>query len=143
MFNTTNHVSQTQNVNVIVPPPKPSVTRMEIRKREEGSVFIKCMKNDNIWKGLFYITPFLNRSDLSRGKFYPVCFEKFNDQIIDIYDGRTWRLSTEEKDRVRRQHYENREKILRIQAVDVVQLRFLDENEVIAEVKYLNPAEPC
>lgn len=134
MFNT--------NVTVVnktvAPQKKPDVTKIEINKREQGSIFVHCCKNDNIWNGLFYKTPFLNRIDESRGKFYSVRFETPNR--LKSYEDMHW-LSEAENDRHRKSHYENQKTILHIQAVDVIQIRFISDTEVIAEVKYLNPKE--
>ena len=137
MFNTTvvNH-----ETTVIKEEKKPDVTKIVINKREDKSVFIKCEKDDNIWKGLFYSTPFLNRSDSSRGHFYSVEFEKHNPNIIRRYDDLRC-FTAEENDINRKRHNKNIANILRIQAVDVIQFRFINEDEVIVEIKYLNPAE--
>ena len=137
MFNTTVVNHQT---TVVKEEKKQDVTKIVINKREDKSVFIKCEKDDNIWKGLFYSTPFLNRSDSSRGHFYTVEFEKHNPNIIRRYEDWRW-CTAEENARNRKQHNKNIETILRIQAVDVIQLRFINEDEVIVEIKYLNPAE--
>lgn len=136
MFNT--------NVTVVnktvAPQKKPDVTKIEINKREQGSIFVNCEKGDNVWNGLFYKTPFLNRSDSSRGSFWPVSFTEHNPHIIDSYNDPPY-LSHEERQRGRQRHDANIEKVLRIQAVDVIQIRFISDTEVIAEVKYLNPKE--
>ena len=50
-------------------------------------------------------------------------------------------LSVKEREIQRKRHDENEEKILRIQAVEIIQLRLIGHNEVIAELKYLNPPE--
>ena len=136
MFNTT--VVNKTAMTVVTPQKKPDVTKIEINKREQGSVFVHCRKDDNIWRGLFYKTPFLNREDSSRGHFYAVRFD--SPTRLKYYEARHW-LSSEENDLGRKQHYDNQKTILRIQAVDVIQIRFISETEVIAEVKYLNPKE--
>lgn len=136
MFDTT--VVNRNETTVVVPPKKPDVTKIEIKKSEEGSVFVHCRKDDNIWKGLFYNTPFLNRDDKSRGNFYSVKFD--SPTRLKSYEEMRW-LTSEENDRDRKRHNENQKTILRIQAVDVIQIRFINDTEVIAEVKYLNPKE--
>ena len=138
MFDTT--VVSRNETTVIVPPKKPDVTKIVINKREDKSVFIKCEKDDDVWKGLFYSTPFLNRSDSSRGHFYRVEFEKHNPNIIRHYEDYRW-CTAEENNINRKRYNENIKTILRIQAVDVIQFRFINEDEVIVEIKYLNPAE--
>ena len=136
MFDTT--VVNRNETTVVVPQKKPDVTKIEINKREEGSVFVHCHKNDNIWNGLFYKTPFLNREDNSRGSFYAVRFD--SPTRLKSYEELRW-LTSEENDRDRKRHYENQKTILRIQAVDVIQIRFINDTEVIVEVKYINPKE--
>ena len=136
MFDTT--VVNRNETTVVVPPKKPDVTKIEIKKSEEGSVFVHCRKDYNIWKGLFYNTPFLNRDDKSRGNFYSVKFD--SPTRLKSYEEMRW-LTSEENDRDRKRHNENQKTILRIQAVDVIQIRFINDTEVIAEVKYLNPKE--
>ncbi len=134
MFDTT--VVNRNETTVVVPEKKPDVTKIEINKREQGSVFVHCHKNDNIWNGLFYKTPFLNREDSSRGCFYTVRFD--SPTHLKSYEGVRY-LTQEENDRERKRHYDNQKTILRIQAVDVIQIRFISDTEVIVEVKYLNP----
>ena len=136
MFDTT--VVNRNETTVVVPQKKPDVTKIEINKREEGSVFVHCHKDDNIWNGLFYKTPFLNREDSSRGHFYVVKFD--SPTRLKSYEEMRW-LTSEENDRDRKRHYENQKTILRIQAVDVIQIRFINDTEVIVEVKYINPKE--
>lgn len=136
MFDTT--VVNRNETTVVVPEKKPDVTKIEINKREQGSVFVHCHKDDNIWNGLFYKTPFLNREDSSRGHFYTVRFD--TPTRLKSYDDVHW-LTSAENDRDRKRHYDNQKTILRIQAVDVIQIRFINDTEVIAEVKYLNPKE--
>ena len=134
MFNT--------NVTVVnktvAPQKKPDVTKIEINKREQGSIFVNCEKGDDVWNGLFYKTPFLNRADESRGNFYTVRFDS-PTRLKSFEEMRFW--SYEETERNRKRFYDNQQKILRIQAVDVIQIRFISDTEVIAEVKYLNPKE--
>ena len=137
MFNTT--VVQ-QHTNVVMPkPPKPQQD-ITISKKEQGTVFVHFKKNDDIWKGLFYETPFLNRSDSSRGRFWSVDFAEWNPNLLAPYEAPHY-LSPMEKERESKRHDENEEKILRIQAVEIIQLRMIGNNEVIAELKYLNPPE--
>ena len=97
MFDTT--VVNRNETTVVVPQKKPDVTKIEINKREEGSVFVHCHKNDNIWNGLFYKTPFLNREDNSRGSFYAVRFD--SPTRLKSYEELRW-LTSEENDRDRK-----------------------------------------
>ena len=137
MFNTT--VVQ-QHTHVVMPKqPKPQQD-ITINKKEQGTVFVHFKKNDDIWKGLFYETPFLNRSDSSRGRFWSVDFAEWNPHLLAPYEAPHY-LSPMEKERESKRHDENEEKILRIQAVEIIQLRMIGNNEVIAELKYLNPPE--
>lgn len=137
MFDTT-VVSKHQTVNkVVMPKPQQDIT---INRKEQGTVFVHFKKNDNIWKGLFYETPFLNRSDSSRGSFWPVRFAEWNPKMLAPYDEPHY-LSAKESEIQSKRHDENEEKILRIQAVEIIQLRMIGNNEVIAELKYLNPPE--
>ena len=129
----TTHVT----VNKTKPQPPQNIT---VKKQQAGTVFVHCKKGDNIWKGLVYSTPFLNRSDSSRGRFWAVAFADWNPSILAPYSDPHW-LSPEVRMRESRQHDENEQTILRVQAVDVVQLKFIGNNEVIAEVRYLNPPE--
>lgn len=138
MFNTNTLVSnKTSNVIVKIPKQAPDVTKLEINKREAGSIFVNCRKGDNVWMGLFYRHPFLNRADETRGSFRPVGFD--NPERLEMYEPARW-LDAETNAANRKRHDENIRQILRIQAVDVIQLRFISETEVIAEVKYINPA---
>lgn len=137
MFNTT-VVSNHQTVNkVVMPKPQQDIT---INRKEQGTVFVHFKKNDDIWKGLFYETPFLNRSDSSRGRFWAVDFAEWNPHLLAPYEAPHY-LSDKEKEKQSKLHDENEEKILRIQAVEIIQLRMIGNNEVIAELKYLNPPE--
>lgn len=120
-----------------MPKPQQDIT---INKKEQGTVFVHFNKNDDIWKGLFYETPFLNRSDSSRGRFWAVSFADWNPKLLAPYDAPHY-LSVKEREIQSQRHDENEEKILRIQAVEIIQLRLIGNNEVIAELKYLNPPE--
>lgn len=131
-------VSHTTHVTVNKQNPQPQ--NITVTKQQAGTVFVHCKKGDNIWKGLFYETPFLNRSDSSRGHFWAVAFADWNPKILAPYREPHY-LSTEAKMKESRQHDENEKTILRVQAVDVVQLKFIGNNEVIAEVRYINPPE--
>lgn len=111
-----------------------------VTKQQAGTVFVHCKKGDNIWNGLFYETPFLNRFDSSRGRFWAVEFIEWNPSILAPYNDAHW-LSSTENAKAEQRHDENEQTILRVQAVDVVQLKFIGNDEVIAEVRYLNPPE--
>lgn len=135
MFNTT--VVNQQTVNKVVMPKPKDIT---INRQQQGTVFVHFNKNDDIWNGLFYKTPFLNRSDSTRGRFWSVRFAEWNPKMLAPYDAPHY-LSVKEREIQRKRHDENEEKILRIQAVEIIQLRLIGHNEVIAELKYLNPPE--
>lgn len=139
MFDTTHVVCKPQTT-VVLPTTKPDPTKVEINKKSEGGVFVRCRKGDDVWNGLFYATPFLNREDSSRGSFYALRFDRGDPTRIERHEDYHWR-SYEENRRDYERYKENIKKILRIQAVDVVQIRFISATEVIAEVKYLNPKE--
>jgi hypothetical protein len=139
MFDKTIVCHHTTNVTVSKPKPQPP-QNITVTKQQAGTVFVHCKKGDKIWKGLFYETPFLNRSDSSRGHFWSVEFSEWNPNILAPYREPHY-LSAEAKMRESRQHDENEKTILRVQAVDVVQLKLIGNNEVIAEVRYLNPPE--
>ena len=139
MFDTTHVVCKPQTT-VVLPTTKPDPTKVEISKKCEGSVFVRCRKGDDVWNGLFYSTPFLNRDDRSRGSFYALRFEQSDPTSIERHKDYHW-MSDEQNRRNYERYKENVKTILRIQAVDVVQIRFISATEVIAEVKYLNPKE--
>lgn len=138
MFDT--HVVCKPKTTVVLPTKKPDPTKVEISKKSEGGVFVRCRKDDDVWNGLFYTTPFLNREDRSRGSFYALRFDRGDPTSIERHEDCHWRSA--EENRLDYERYkENVKTILRIQAVDVVQIRFISETEVIAEVKYINPKE--
>lgn len=118
--------------------PKPK--DITINRQQQGTVFVHFNKNDDIWNGLFYKTPFLNRPDSTRGHFWSVSFADWNPRMLDPYEPPHY-LTPKEREEQRKHHAENEAKILRIQAVEIIQLRIIGNNEVIAELKYLNPPE--
>lgn len=139
MFNTT-VVNQHHETKVVIHKKPKSEPQQDItiQKQQEGTFFVTCRKNDSIWNGLFYKTPFLNQVDTSRGNFDGVRF--INSNRIEPYHDDNY-ASCEQNDKWRKQHNENVQAILRIQAVEVIQIRIIGNNDVIAELRYLNPPE--
>ena len=97
---------------------------IELVQETPGSFFVHCHVGDNVWKGLFYERPFLNKFNSTRAACDSVDF------------GMTQIASYEPKEKV--------EKLLEKQAVVVKKLKVMDKSRaVFAEVVWADQANPA
>lgn len=94
---------------------------IELTQETPNSFFVHCHVGDNVWKGLFYETPFLNKFNSTRAACDSVDF------------GMTQIASYEPKEKVA--------KLLEKQAVVIKKLKVMDKSRaVFAEVVWADQA---
>ena len=108
---------------------------LAIKKESTNSFIIHCYVNDEIWKGLFYERPFLNKYMQTKANVSP---RHFKDERLESYEKMHW-LSDEENKRQKKQFNDATEKLLAEQAIEVLQVKILDKTgQALVEIRWTN-----
>jgi hypothetical protein len=122
MFNTNVSVRQISSTNIQVKKEAQQQV-LEIKKEHKGSFFVNCKVDDDVWKGLFYETPFLNKYVSYKANCDPF---KFSGSSPKFYQEERW--ATKEQNQTWKDQYNARvEKIIAEQRVEVKQVKILDK----------------
>ena len=134
MFNT--NVSVHQNSSTSIQVKKEAQQQvLEIKKEHKGSFFVNCKVDDDVWKGLFYETPFLNQYVSYKAGCYPF---KFNGNYPMRYKEERW-ASTEQNKKWEEKYNASVNKIIAEQRVEVKQVKILDKTGMaLIEVCWLD-----
>lgn len=133
MFNSTAIVSNHNHVHTSVKHEAQSQS-LEIRTEHTDSFIVKCKIDDNVWNGLFYERPFLNRYLTTKANCLPISFcgsqpETYsNDEYATFEQNARWKQQY--NDRVTR--------LIKEQAVVVHQVKLLDKTGIaLIEVSWV------
>ena len=135
MFNST-HVSVShETTNNVKVTNEAQQQVLELRREHKDSFIVHCKVDDNVWKGLFYERPFLNRHVSSRADEEPL---RFDGDEPDSYHADRW--ATDGQNEMWANQYRARtEKLISGQAVEVLQVKILDKTEAaLVEVRWLD-----
>ncbi len=134
MFNT--NVSVHKNSSTSIQVKKEAQQQvLEIKKEHQDSFFVNCKVDDDVWKGLFYETPFLNKYVSYKAACYPV---KFNGSYPMRYKEDRW-ASKEQNKTWEDYHNAIIKKIIAEQRVEVKQVKILDKTGMaLIEVCWLD-----
>ena len=129
MFNTKVKVSQQYSPTIQVKKEAQQQV-LEIKKEHKGSFFVNCKVDDDVWKGLFYETPFLNKYVSYKANCYPISFRGYQE---DRY------ASKELNKKWKEEYYARVTKIIAEQRVEVKQVKILDKTGLaLIEVCWLD-----
>lgn len=134
MFNT--NVSVHQNSSTSIQVKKEAQQQvLEIKKENKDSFFVNCKVDDDVWKGLFYETPFLNKYVSYKANCDPFSFSGSSPKF---YQEERW--ATKEQNQKWEDQYNARvEKIIAEQRVEVKQVKILDKTGMaLIEVCWLD-----
>ena len=122
MFNT--NVSVHQNSSTRIQVNKEAQQQvLEIKKEHKDSFFVNCKVDDDVWKGLFYETPFLNQYVSYKAACYPF---HFSGSSPERYQEERW-ASTEKNKKWEEEYNARVKKIIAEQRVEVKQVKILDK----------------
>ena len=134
MFDTNVSVHQKSSTTVQVKKEAQQQV-LEIKKEHKNSFFVNCRVDDDVWKGLFYETPFLNKYVSYKANCDPF---KFSGNSPKFYEEERW--ATKEQNEKWEANYNARvEKIIAEQRVEVKQVKILDKTGMaLIEVCWLD-----
>lgn len=136
MFNSTSvNVSHTANIKI---KKEAQQQVLEMRKEHEQSFIVPCKVDDDVWKGLFYERPFLNKSMETKANCGAI---NFRGGHPEDYENFSW-VSREQNAKWEDDHNARVKKIISEQAVEVLQVKILDKTgQALVEVRWAdNPA---
>ena len=109
---------------------------LTIQTQDSESFLVKCRMDDDVWKGLFYEQPFLNKYVASKADCDPVCFN--GDFIAGYIENK---YANPEKNKLWEERYYDRiRKLIKEQAVRVLQVKMFDKSKLaMVEVVWSAP----
>lgn len=134
MFNT--NVSVRQNSSTSIQVKKEAQQQvLEIKKEHKDSFFVNCKVDDEVWNGLFYETPFLNKHVSYKANCYPIHF--YGSYPMRYEEER---FASPEQNKKWEDEYNARvKKIIAEQRVEVKQVKILDKTGMaLIEVCWLD-----
>ena len=133
MFNSTSvNVSHTANIKI---KKEAQQQVLEMRKEHKQGFIVPCKIDDDVWKGLFYELPFLNKYMETRANCSAIKFEGGQPKY---YEDCSW-ATREQNEKWEANHEARVKKIISEQAVEVLQVKILDKTgQALVEVRWAN-----